>query len=108
MTTTERTRLITAVAQRRDALSQAFAPLIAIFRNHDFPLWEEAWKTFDAYLEKVAAEIGDRDGWLHWFIYENDCGRKKMQARAAAWSDLRPIATPRALACLLEADLHQP
>lgn len=108
MTHSARVLIIVTVVHRHDTLDRAFAPLIEIFRNHDFPIWEESWKIFEAYLAAIAREIGDTSGWLHWFIYENDCGRKKLSARAAAWPELRPIGTPRALARLIEANLPRP
>lgn len=105
MTTADRTLLIVTAVTRHDALERAFEPIIAAFKNHDFPAFEEAWRTFDAYLAAISAQLGDADGWLQWFIHDNDCGRKKMEARAAAWPALRPIRTPRDLARLIEADL---
>lgn len=108
MTTAARTLLVATAVARHDALDRAFEPIIAAFKNHDFPAFGEAWRTFDAYLLAISREIGDRDNWLTWFVYENDCGRKKMEAKAAAWPALRPITTPRALALLIEADLSAP
>jgi len=105
MKTCARTLLVVTAITRHHALEAAFEPIIAAFRNHDFPAFEEAWKTFDAYLACISAEIGDDAGWLFWFIYDNDCGRKKLPAKAAAWSEARPIGTARALVRLIEADL---
>ncbi len=105
MTHEARVLLIVTVVTRHDALDRAFAPLIAIFNNHNFPLWSEAWETYDTCLAAIAREIGDRAGWLDWFVKENDCGRRGHEARAAAWSELRPIRTARDLALLIEADL---
>lgn len=108
MTTADRILLVRAVSQRHDDLDRAFAPLVEIFRNHDFPLWEESWKTYEAYLAAIAREIGDSDGWLHWFIYDNAGGRRRFEAKAAAWSTPRPIRSARDLVRLLEADLPRP
>jgi hypothetical protein len=110
MTHAARCILIVAAVQRHHALDRAFEPLIRIFRNHDFPLWEEAWKTYDTYLAAISREIGDphipgHGTWLHWFIYDNQCGRRAFEAKAASWKERRPIRTPRDLARLIEADL---
>lgn len=108
MTTATRTSLIDAVLAQHDALEAAWAPLIAAVKNHDFPAYEASWKIFDDYSREISRRIGDENGWLAWFIYENDCGRRGFSAKAAAWTVARPIRTPRALACLLEADLPAP
>lgn len=110
MTHSARVLLIVTAIERHHALDRAFEPLVRIFRNHDFPIWEEAWKTYDAYLAGISREIGDRDipgrgTWLRWFIYENQCGRRAFEAKADAWKELRPIRTARDLARLIEADL---
>lgn len=105
MSTAKRIAIITAVVAQHDALSAAFAPIISAFRNHDFPAFEQAWKVFDLYLAASSREIADDAGWLHWFVFDNACGRKGFPAKAASWSETRPILTPEALARLIEADL---
>lgn len=105
MTTAARTLLVVTAVTRHDALQRAFEPIIAAFNNHDFPAFDEAWRTFAAYLAAISREIGDRHELLHWFIYDNDCGRKKLPAKAGAWPAPRPIRTVRDLVRLIEADL---
>ena len=106
MTTHQRTALIAEAVKRHDALEAAWKPLTEAVRNHDFPAFEESWHTFDAYLRALSHQIDDPFcGWLPWFIHDNDCGRKGMEAKAGAWKKPRPIKTPRDLARLIEADL---
>lgn len=108
MTTAARIEIIAEVVAQHDALAAAFAPIIAAFRNHDFPAFEQAWQVFGLYLAAKSREMGDADCWLYWFVFENKCGRDGMSARAAAWSEMRPILTPADLASVIEADLPAP
>jgi len=60
------------------------------------PLFEAIWRSFQGMLERI-----DDDGWIHWFIYENECGKKAMQAKGCGKRGLTPIKTPRQLARLI-------
>lgn len=53
------------------------------------------WKTYQDMLEII-----DPHGWIGWYIYENDCGKRKM--KAGYDSSLRVIDTPKKLAKLIE------
>ena len=52
-----------------------------------------AW---DGMLDRV-----DVDGWIAWFIYENECGKKKLAAKGCGKRGKRPIKTARQLATLI-------
>ena len=39
------------------------------------PLFEAIWSSFDSMLTLV-----DSDGWIAWYIYDNECGKKKLKA----------------------------
>ena len=110
MTKDQITKEISRAAERYDALTAAWGPLIAAVGNHDFPAWVESWETFSAYLELVAIRIGDpmlgtqHGSWLSWFIYDNLCGRRGHEAKAGAWKKARPIRTAADLAALIVAD----
>lgn len=56
------------------------------------PLYNAIWRAFETGLEAA-----DKNGWVQWFIQENDCGRRGLKARANE-EPLRPIRTPRQLA----------
>ena len=58
------------------------------------PLCEAMSKAWDNLLSRV-----DVDGWIAWFIYENDCGKKKL--KAGPESGYRTIKTTRHLAVLI-------
>lgn len=42
----------------------------------DSPLQNAIYKTFDAYTDALSELVGDQGGWLSWFIYDNDAGKK--------------------------------
>lgn len=55
------------------------------------------------YTKAVAELVGDTTfGWLEWYAYENDYGRKGHPAAARECDKLRPIRTVAQLARLIE------
>lgn len=67
--------------------------------NPDGPMFDTVWKVFDAYTGTLAVEVCDFDGWLEWFILENDMGGKALQAGFD--NKMRKIATLEDLQWLL-------
>lgn len=61
----------------------------------DGPLYDSIWRSFDSMLEAV-----DRDGWICWFIYDNNFGKNHLMAGPA--EKLRKIRTVNDLIWLLE------
>jgi len=57
-------------------------------------LFTSIWSTFDAMLEII-----DPNDWISWYIFDNDCGKKKMEAGHG--DVLNEITTPRQLAKLI-------
>ena len=55
------------------------------------------WTMFNTMLDMV-----DHSGWISWYVFENDCGAKKMAA--VNHGKLRKITTPRQLAKLIVED----
>jgi hypothetical protein len=101
---------ITQLVARYKRLNAAWKPLTDAVKNHDFPAWTESYSAFDALTDAVAIRIGDpmmgtqHSSWLAWYIYDNNCGEKAMQAKAGAWKKSRPIKTASDLAALIAAD----
>jgi hypothetical protein len=60
------------------------------------PLNDAIWRSFQGMLDRI-----DGDGWIIWFIYENDCGKKAKQANGCGESAMKPIKTTRQLARLI-------
>ncbi len=65
------------------------------------PFWKAVYQIFDAYTEQLAAQIGDKDGWLFWFIYDNDAGANAYPASMNAGTTPRRIRTLKDLSKLL-------
>jgi len=43
--------------------------------NCSGPLFHAIWSAFESMLQMV-----DRHDWISWYLFENDCGAKKMEA----------------------------
>jgi hypothetical protein len=39
------------------------------------PLFEAIWSSFESLLN-----IFDKEGWISWYIYDNECGKRKLKA----------------------------
>ena len=52
------------------------------------PLFEAIWSSFDSMLTLV-----DSDGWIAWYIYDNECGKKKLKASTGKNKPLLKIDT---------------
>ena len=62
----------------------------------DGPLHEAIWRSFDTMLGH--ADVG---GWIAWYLWDNDCGKKRFEARANGHRPPRKISTSRHLARLI-------
>ena len=60
------------------------------------PLYDAIWRGFSRMLRHI-----DYDGLVEWFIWENDCGRKRLTAKCAGMKKETAISTPRGLAKLI-------
>lgn len=58
--------------------------------------------TLDNYTDTVAEFLGDEFGWISWFIYECDCGKKPMGCDLGDGNGERTIATVEDLIKLLD------
>ena len=63
----------------------------------DGKLYTAIWAMFDNMLDMV-----HRSGWISWYVFENDCGAKKMEAGYDG--KLSKIIKPRHLAKLIVED----
>ena len=62
--------------------------------NPEGHLYHAIWMAFDTMLDMV-----DEFEWISWYVFENDCGAKKM--KAGYDGKLSKITTPRQLAKLI-------
>jgi len=58
---------------------------------------------FDSYSRIVSIQVGDDNAWLEWFLYDNDCGKKALEARASSWKKARKIRTVKDLEAIISA-----
>lgn len=56
-----------------------------------------------AYTKLVAEKVGDKDGWLEWYLWENGAGEQCLSAKAASWKKPRKIKTLQDLEALIAA-----
>lgn len=63
------------------------------------PLHEAIWLSFESMLTRI-----DFEGWLSWFIQDNDCGASGLWARLPGKKARIAIITPRQLARLIAAE----
>lgn len=58
---------------------------------------------FESYSRLVSIQVGDRENWLDWFIWENCCGKKGLGAKASSWKKTRKIRTVKDLEAIISA-----
>ena len=56
----------------------------------DSPLGESVWRCFDVMLNSVADLTGFSRDAISWFVYENECGHKKM-SQSFPDGKMRPV-----------------
>lgn len=59
----------------------------------DSPLIAALYGTFEDYTKTLAKVVGDEDGWLDWYIWENDAGKKGLAAKAVHQKKEAPVKT---------------
>jgi hypothetical protein len=72
-------------------------------KNSDGDVQARFWQLFESYTKLVAIQVGDDYAWLNWFIWENDCGKNAMEAKAASWKKARKIRTVKDLEAIISA-----
>lgn len=114
MTTEHKIQLITNfIAQKKRADEQMEALQKLTGAVYTSPLFDAVYRCIEAALDGLSIAVeGQRDGWVNWFIYENDCGQKALAAGVKGRVPLRPTKTVRRLVKLIEAtpggEFHRP
>lgn len=104
MTSIER---VEELIKRHKELSHEFDKLQAVMGNvWDAPFAHVTWTFIESYIATVAEMIGDNVGWLSWFIYDNECGKKGLEARFDR--KLRPVRTVKQLMKIIEEGTEIP
>lgn len=68
--------------------------------DYESALGRATWFAFDNYVSAVSAAVGDDGDWISWFIHENDCGQRAMQAGYDG--KLKKVKTVKDLVKLIE------
>jgi hypothetical protein len=76
------------------------------FVQIDGPFGNTIWQTFEGLLLVIEKQF-DTD-WIEWYIYENNCGEKKMKAKSSNMKDVKEICNTKDLAQLIlnEEEMH--
>ena len=61
------------------------------------------YDTHHEYTKLVAEKVGDTQGWLDWFLWENGAGEKGLEAKAQGWKKARKIKTVKDLEAIIVA-----
>lgn len=102
MTTEQKIALIKIVIADHNRLNSEWEKAAAVFGTHDNPLFEATWKMFDNYVKSIEAQIEDNFNQLHWFIYDNLCGKRALSVKPGSGAKTRKIKTIAQLVAVIE------
>jgi len=60
------------------------------------------YNTHAKYTRLVEEKVGDEDGWLEWYLWDNYSGKRGLKAKAPSWKKDRRIRNTTDLAALIE------
>jgi hypothetical protein len=63
-------------------------------------IMEAFWRTHGIALDAIAREVGDNDGWVQWFYWDNEMGAMGLEAGLV--EDMQPVRTLADLRRLIE------
>lgn len=90
MTNIEKLALLREWSVKMETADLLIDPVTACLGlSAESPIHQAVWTLQDAYTNAVGKLVGDEGRWLNWFAYENDFGRKAMEAGVKG--DMRPI-----------------
>ena len=80
MTRIEAEELISELLKSYEDITTQF-DVMAKFTGCDCEsqLWHPIWKMNDLLIQTVAELIGDESETLNWFIWDNECGKRKLK-----------------------------
>jgi hypothetical protein len=79
MTTKEKIELIQKVVTHKTTSEKCMDDIDNVFHNLDFPLANEYYNLLDNYVFLIEKTLGDSDGWVSWFIFDNNCGKNNLK-----------------------------
>lgn len=90
-------RLVTILRRLRDHGNTLYSLI-----GYDGKFTEAVHAVEQEAINAVALAVGDKCGWIDWFIHENDFGARGFEAMRAEWAEMRPIRTVSDLLDLME------
>ena len=100
--TTQTAAMLTQWHEHSMSLQAKFRDVNGLFGNHaEAPLEDAVFKMFDSYTEALSKLVGDDNGWLAWFMWENEGGALGMKAKPGTGKRERSIRTVSDLVRLL-------
>jgi hypothetical protein len=98
-------RLIEHWVQTARRVEDQFGLLDKTLPSHpESPFKSAMWGMFDAYTQTLAEILGDEDGWLEWFAWECDFGRKPMEMQFSDGETLLVVGASDLLAAIRTDD----
>ncbi len=89
-------------AAKRSRIDAEYAKMKCLFgADPDCSPVKAMYDTFGHYTEVLSKLLGDEDGWLDWYSWENDNGAAKLKAKASNWKESKPIVTTDDLLSLI-------
>ena len=89
-------------AEKRSRIDAEYTKLKCLFgADPECSPVRAMYDTFGQYTEVLAKLVGDEDGWLDWYSWENDNGAAKLKAKASNWKESKPIVTTDDLLSLI-------
>lgn len=102
MTQNERIALLEECLNEFKRVEAACAAIEALFgKDREGQIQTHLYGLFRNYSRLVAIQVGDDWQWLDWFLWENDCGKKALAAKASAWKKCRKIRTVKDLEAII-------
>lgn len=104
LTKTERIALLEKWLEEFKRVEFVNEALVGLFSSNPAGVVHACYyELFAKYSLLVSEKVGDDGGWLEWFIWENDCGKKAMEAKAKSWKKARKIRTVKDLEAIISA-----
>lgn len=105
LTKAERIALLEEWLKEFQEVQSTFAAIESLFgKDHEGRIQTHLYELFECYSWLVSEKVGDEDAWLCWFIWDNDCGKNAMEAKASSWKKARKIRTVKDLEAIISAD----
>lgn len=104
LTKAERIALLEEWLKEFQGIQRTCAAIQALFgSDHECLIQTHFYGLFESYSRLVAIQVGDDSKWLDWFLWDNDCGKSAMEAKAPSWKKARKIRTVKDLEAIISA-----